>query len=533
LSGFLEPPQDVNAEQAVLGAMMLSVNALDAIAEIVQAEDFYKPVHQTVFETIVRLRGAGGVADARTVSAALAESGDLQRVGGVPYVHTLLEETPTAANGTYYARIVAERAASRRLVEAGMRIQQLGYRSGGLNGGGVDLGDAVDLAQQAIYDLAFRRDVGDFSVLGDLLQATLDDVEAAAESDGQMQGVPTGFKDLDRLLNGLTAGQLIIVAGRPGLGKSTVSMDFARHAAIHCKDASAIFSLEMSKIEMVMRLLSAEARVPLAALRSGQLSDTDWSRLATKMGEIGQAPIFLDDTPNMNLADIRAKARRLKQRHNLKLLIVDYLQLMSSPKNTASREQEVSELSRGLKLLAKEIECPVIGVSQLNRGPEQRQNKRPQLSDLRESGCMPASVRLQRADNGEEITLGELILSQIQPEVVAVDNRYRLVASRLTKTFPTGIKPVFRLRLQSGREVDATGNHRFLTIDGWVRLDELQPGVAVAVPRRLPAPTYVSSWDEDRLVLLAHLLGDGSIGPNGVKYATADPANKSAWRPPQ
>jgi replicative DNA helicase len=487
LSGFLEPPQDVNAEQAVLGAMMLSVNALDAIAEIVQAEDFYKPVHQTVFETIVRLRGAGGVADARTVSAALAESGDLQRVGGVPYVHTLLEETPTAANGTYYARIVAERAASRRLVEAGMRIQQLGYRSGGLNGGGVDLGDAVDLAQQAIYDL----------------------------------------------LNGLTAGQLIIVAGRPGLGKSTVSMDFARHAAIHCKDASAIFSLEMSKIEMVMRLLSAEARVPLAALRSGQLSDTDWSRLATKMGEIGQAPIFLDDTPNMNLADIRAKARRLKQRHNLKLLIVDYLQLMSSPKNTASREQEVSELSRGLKLLAKEIECPVIGVSQLNRGPEQRQNKRPQLSDLRESGCMPASVRLQRADNGEEITLGELILSQIQPEVVAVDNRYRLVASRLTKTFPTGIKPVFRLRLQSGREVDATGNHRFLTIDGWVRLDELQPGVAVAVPRRLPAPTYVSSWDEDRLVLLAHLLGDGSIGPNGVKYATADPANKSAWRPPQ
>jgi replicative DNA helicase len=274
---------------------------------------------------------------------------------------------------------------SRRLIEAGQRITQLGFRSAGLNGAGVDLSSAVELSQEAVFGIANRR-ADDFTALGDMLQPTLDDIEKAAGNGDDVMGVPTGFADLDRLLNGLHPGQLIIVAGRPGLGKSTASMDFARHAAIRHKQASAIFSLEMSRVEMVMRLLSAEARVPLHVLRSGQLTDDDWSRLAKRMAEIGEAPIFVDDTPAMNLADIRAKARRLKQRHDLKLLVVDYLQLMTSAKRTESRQQEVADLSRGLKLLAKEIECPVIAVSQLNRGPEQRTDKRPQMSDLRESG---------------------------------------------------------------------------------------------------------------------------------------------------
>jgi replicative DNA helicase len=381
------PPQDVNAEQAVLGAMLLSRESLDAIVEIVKGRDFYRPIHATIYDAAVTLREAGEPTDAVTVAAALAEAGNLERVGGVPYLHTLIEQVPTAANGTWYARIVAERATARRLVEAGARIQHLGYQSGGEAGGGVELADAVELAQQAIHDITARQ-AGDYERLGDMFQPTLDEVEMAAGAGDGLAGVPTGFKDLDRLLNGLHAGQLVIVAGRPGLGKSTAAMDFARNAAIRAKDAAAIFSLEMTKVEMVMRLLSAEARVPLHALRSGQLSDDDWSKLARRMAEIGEAPIFVDDTPNMNLAEIRAKARRLKQQHNLKLLVVDYLQLMSSPKRTESRQQEVSELSRGLKLLAKEIECPVIAVSQLNRGPEQRQNKTPQLSDLRESGSI-------------------------------------------------------------------------------------------------------------------------------------------------
>lgn len=381
------PPQDVEAEQSALGAMLLSRDALDAVAEILQSRDFYHPIHQTIFDAVNALRERGVPVDGTTVAAALAESGDLQRVGGVPYLHELIERVPTAANGPYYARIVADRAVARRLVEAGMRIMQLGYRSGGLSGGGVELSSAVDLSQRAVYDIT-ARGADDYMVLGDMLQPTLDDIEASAGSDGSAQGIPTGFADLDRLLNGLHPGQLIIVAGRPGLGKSTAAMDFVRNAALRAKEAAAFFSLEMSKIEMVMRLLSAEARVPLHVLRSGQLSDDDWSRLARRMAEIGEAPIFVDDTPAMGLADIRAKARRLKQRHNLKLLVVDYMQLMTSPKRTESRQQEVSDLSRGLKLLAKEIECPVVAVSQLNRGPENRPNKRPQMSDLRESGSI-------------------------------------------------------------------------------------------------------------------------------------------------
>lgn len=380
------PPQDVAAEQGVLGGMLLSKDAIADVVEILKVQDFYRPVHASIYDVILDLYGRGEPADALTVAAALADSGDLQRIGGVPYLHTLIESVPTAANAAYYARIVGERAILRRLVEAGTKIVQLGY---GANGnGGRDVDDIVDLAQQAIYDVTEKRVSEDFAALGDMLQPTLDEIEAVGAAGGMMTGVPTGFSDLDRLLNGLHPGQLIIVAGRPGLGKSTVSMDFARNAAIRANCASAIFSLEMSKIEMVMRLLSAEARVPLHVLRSGQLTDDDWSKLARRMGEISEAPIFVDDTPNMNLMEIRAKARRLKQRHNLKLLVIDYLQLMSSPKKTESRQQEVSELSRGLKLLAKEVECPVIAVSQLNRGPEQRTDKRPQLSDLRESGSI-------------------------------------------------------------------------------------------------------------------------------------------------
>jgi replicative DNA helicase len=380
------PPQDVAAEQCVLGGMLLSKDAIADVIEVLKAGDFYRPVHATIFDAVLDLYGRGEPADMITVAAALADSGELGRVGGAPYLHTLIASVPTAANAAYYARIVAERAVLRRLIEAGTRIVQLGY--GSAAGAGRDVDDLVDLAQQAVYDVTERRVSEDFAILSDLLQPTLDEIEAVGAQSGVMTGVPTGFTDLDRLLNGLHPGQLVIVAGRPGLGKSTAAMDFARATSVKHNFASAIFSLEMSKVEIVMRLLSAEARVPLHVLRSGQLSDDDWTKLARRMGEISEAPLFVDDTPNMNLMEIRAKARRLKQRHDLKLIIVDYLQLMTSPKRVESRQQEVAELSRGLKLLAKEVECPVVAVSQLNRGPEQRNDKRPQLSDLRESGSI-------------------------------------------------------------------------------------------------------------------------------------------------
>jgi replicative DNA helicase len=522
------PPQDVAAEQCVLGGMLLSKDAIADVVEILKPGDFYRPVHATIFDAVLDLYGRGEPADPITVAAALADTGDLGRVGGAPYLHTLIASVPTAANASYYARIVGERAVLRRLVEAGTRIVQLGY--GAASGAGRDVDDVVDLAQQAVYDVTERRVSEDFAVLADMLQPTLDEIEAVGAQGGVMTGVPTGFTDLDRLLNGLHAGQLVIVAGRPGLGKSTASMDFARNAAIRHNCASAIFSLEMSKVEIVMRLLSAEARVPLHVLRSGQLSDDDWTKLARRMGEISEAPLFVDDTPSMNLMEIRAKARRLKQRHDLKLIVVDYLQLMTSPKRTESRQQEVAELSRGLKLLAKEVECPVIAVSQLNRGPEQRTDKRPQLSDLRESGCLTADTRVIRADTNAEVTLGQLLSSGVRDVPVwALDESLRYTPRTMTHAFPSGRRDAFRLRLSSGKEIEATANHPFLTFEGWRPLGELTIGTRLATPRHIPPPLAVKPWVHEELVLLAHLLGDGSfVRRQPVRYASVDEQNLKA-----
>jgi replicative DNA helicase len=380
------PPQDLDAERAVLGGMLLSKDVINDVCEILTGADFYLPKHAAIFEAIVTLFGKGEPADSVMVLAALSDSGDLVRVGGAPYLHDLAEAVPTAANAPYYARIVHERAVLRRLVEVGTRITQLGY--GAAAGEGRELAEIVDLAQQSVYDITVDRKAGDFARLDEMLQPTLDEIEAAGSGTTQA-GTPTGFTDLDRLLNGFQAGQLVVVAGRPGSGKSTAAAgDFARHAAIRCGMPAAIFSLEMSKVELVTRWLSAESRVPLHTLRSGQLTDDDWAKLAKRMGEIGEAPLFVDDSPSMSLMEIRAKARRLKQRNNLKLIVVDYLQLMSTPKGSGSRQQDVADLSRGLKLLAKEVECPVVAVSQLNRDSEKRTDKTPQLSDLRESGSI-------------------------------------------------------------------------------------------------------------------------------------------------
>jgi replicative DNA helicase len=263
---------------------------------------------------------------------------------------------------------------------------QLGYGAAGGSGGDAD--DAVDRAQAAIYDVTERRTSEDYIRLEQLLQGTMDEIDAIATRGGASLGVPTGFAELDQITNGLHPSQMVIVAGRPASGKSTIGLDVARSCSIRNGMASVIFSLEMSKSEITMRLLSAEAKVPLHHMRSGHMSDDDWARLARRMGEVADAPLYIDDSPNLTMMEIRAKARRLKQRHDLRLVVVDYLQLMTSGKRVESRQQEVSEFSRSLKLLAKELDVPVIAISQLNRGPEQRTDKKPMLSDLRESGSL-------------------------------------------------------------------------------------------------------------------------------------------------
>ena len=908
------PPQDVAAEQSVLGAMMLSKDAIADVVEVLREGDFYRPAHATIYDAIITIYGKGDPADAVTVAAELTRVGEIGRIGGASYLHTLVSLVPTAANAGYYAAIVKERAILRRLVEAGTRIVQMGYAGEG------DVDDVVDRAQAEVYEVTERRSAEDYLPLRDLMDGALTEIEAIANRGGQMVGVPTGFADLDALTNGLHPGQLIIVAARPAIGKalaldtpiptptgwttmgeiqpgdevlddqgrptrvvavsetwsdrpcyrvtfsdgssivadeehewltetrasrksaqaaavgynryrnqrtfaevrttreiahtlrcptkdarlnhsivntrpldlpdadlpiapyvlgvwlgdgtsaaahftsadpeipmfieaegldvphlgnlryglrlrgtheipdrecevcgaffrpkaptvrtcgrtcggklpkdrgraadaacpdcggrttgvlrcracershgsfqallrslgvldnkhipsaylrgsevqrrallaglldtdgtvtsqgnvqltttsrrlarnayelivslgyrcsistkrvngrteasstafninfttfdevfrlprkallhkermagksaartgnrfitsvtpvpsvpvrciqvsndshlylagramvpthnSTLAVDIARSASIKNGLTSVIFSLEMGRNEILMRLLSAEAQIALHHMRSGNMSDNDWQKLATKMGVVSEAPLFIDDSPNLTMMEIRAKCRRLKQRHDLRLVVVDYMQLMTSGKKVESRQQEVSEFSRSLKLLAKELDVPVIAVSQLNRGPEQRTDKRPMLSDLRESGCLTASTRILRADIGSEVTIGELMESgeRLIP-VWSLDDSLRYVPKIMTHVFSTGRKEVFKLTTASGRVVELTANHPLLTYHGWRSLGELEPGDRIATPRHVPAPEVeFDMWSDDKVVAAA------------------------------
>lgn len=377
------PPQALEAEQSVIGSMLLSKDAIGDVGEILTGRDFYKPQNETLFNVIMDLYSKGEPADPITVSAELNRTGELQRVGGGAYLHTLIASVPTTANATYYARIVRERALLRGLVSAGTRIVQLGYAE---DGGEVD--SLLDAAQAEVHAVAEGRQGQDYISLQELSEGILGELEEIENNKGKLSGVPTGFSDLDRLTQGLHPGQMVIVAARPAMGKSTLALDFCRSSAIHNKIPAALFSLEMSRSEIAMRLLSAETGVWLSKMRSGEMTSQDWTAVTGRIAEVSSAPLFIDDSPNMSMMEIRSKCRRLKQQHNLGMVVLDYLQLMSSGKRVESRQQEVSEFSRSLKLLAKELEVPVIAVAQLNRGPEQRADHRPMLADLRESGSL-------------------------------------------------------------------------------------------------------------------------------------------------
>src|SRR5215831_2126752 len=791
------PPHDVAAEQCVLGGMLLSKDAISDVIEVIRPVDHYRPAHQLVHEAILDLYARGEPADPITVANELTRRGELPRIGGAPYLHTLIASVPTAANAGYYARIVRERAILRRLVEAGTRIVQLGYAGDG------DADELVDRAQAEVFSVTDRRIAEDYHSLSEIMPGALEEIEAIGAHGGGISGVPTGFADLDALTNGLHPGQMVVIAARPAVGKalaldtplptpagwttmgqvaagdlligadgkparvvaatgvmrgrpcyqvefsdgevivadeshrwltwtshaagfvppqvvstgqmaaalrspalggrsryavamprpldlpeadlpvppyalgaalagravasqavashamasravvgagawpnaqpagadgrippgylrasaaqrrellagllgvervagparielpnpaaaedvrelihslgfqstadsprairftdalpwryvvavrpvasvpvrcvhvdnadhlylagramipthnSALALDFARSATIRHQQPTVVFSLEMGRNEITMRLLSAEARVPLNVMRTGQMSDDDWTRLARRMSEVADAPLYIDDSPNMSLMEIRAKCRRLKQRHDLKLVIIDYLQLMSSARRVENRQQEVSEMSRSLKLLAKELDVPVVALSQLNRGPEQRQDKKPMLSDLRESGCLTGDTRILRADTGAEITLDELMSSAERDiPVWSLDERMRLAPRTLTHAFSSGIKEVFRVRLASGRELQATANHPFLTYGGWQPLGELTVGSRVAIPRTTPGPLHEQPMPEQEIIMLAHLLGDGSfVKRQPIRYASVDEENLAA-----
>lgn len=381
---FGQPLHDQDAEQCVLGGMLLTADAIADVIAILKAEQFAAPKHETIFRAILAVYGKGDPADPITVADELTKRGEINKVGGASYLHTLVQTVPTAANAEYYAEIVHEKAVLRALNKAGRDIAAMTQAQEG------ELAEICNRAQAAVYTATevSTPEEGDVAI-GDVMEGMLDEIEAIQNRKGEITGVPTGLTDLDSLTNGLQPGQMIVVAARPAMGKTTLALDFARCCSIKNNLPSQIFSLEMGRNEIVMRLLSAEAQVALHHMRSGTTTDDDWTRMARRMPEISAAPLFIDDSPNISLNYIRARARKRKAQSGLSMLIVDYIQLMESDSSRfENRQQEVSKISRGLKLLAKELEVPVIALSQLNRGPEQRQDKKPVISDLRESGAI-------------------------------------------------------------------------------------------------------------------------------------------------
>ena len=375
-------PHNLDAEQSTLGGMLLSQEAVAEVFEAVRSADFYSNRHEIIFNAIMQLFGRGEPTDVIAVTDELTKRGELVKAGGAEYLHSLASYVPTAANASYYAKIVAEKAVMRRLIEAGTRIAQSGYD----NLGEVD--ELVNKAQIEVFNVAGHMASDSYVGLNDSIEAAIHEIESAQRRGGELTGIPTGFTDLDAYTHGLHPGQLVIVAARPAVGKSTFALDLARTAAVKHNQPTIFFSLEMGRAEIAMRMLSAESSIYLQSMRKGTMSEADWSRLAAVRGRINDAPLYIDDSPNMTLVEIRAKCRRLAQQVDLKMVVIDYLQLLTSGKKVESRQQEVSEFSRALKLMAKELGIPVVALSQLNRQTEQSKDKKPEISHLRESGSL-------------------------------------------------------------------------------------------------------------------------------------------------
>jgi replicative DNA helicase len=488
------PPHSLEAEQSVLGALLIDTTTWDQVADVVVAEDFYRPDHRLIFQALAELVGAGRPGDVVTVSEQLERRGRLTDAGGLAYLGTLARDTPTAANARTYAQIVRERALLRRLIEAGREIASSVFRDDGLSAR-----ELVDRAEGLVFEIADQGARGrDGAVrVSNLLPALIDKIDEWHSHPDHLRGLATGFTDFDNKTGGLRPGDLVVVAGRPSMGKTTLAVNMAEFAAVSpdSKASVAIFSMEMPAEQLVTRMLSSIGHVPLTSIRTGRISDDDWVRITAATSQLSDARIFIDETPALTPTELRARARRIKREHGLDLVVVDYLQLMQVPGTKENRATEIAEISRGLKVLAKELAIPVIALSQLNRGVEQRTEKKPVMSDLRE--CVTGDTLVCLTD-GQRVPIQSLVGSA--PEVWALDETQHIRAARADKVWHVGRRPVFRVELASGRRIRATAQHRLLAAGGWTTVGELAPGDRLALARRIPAPAAARRWPEHRLI---------------------------------
>ena len=516
------PPHSEEAEQAVLGGLMLDRSAWDNVGDVVVADHFFRPDHALIFESIAALAGEAQPCDPVTVSEHLQRLGKLNDAGGLAYLGTLTRDTPGAANVRAYAEIVKERALLRELVSAGGEIASSVWEEEGESAR-----DLVERAERRIFAIAEGSSRGKGYVSArQALPALVDQIDDLYNNPNKPRGLPTGYIDFDSKTGGLRGGDLLIIAGRPSMGKTTLAINIAEHAALKegVRASVAIFSLEMPAEQILTRMLASVGSVHLGNIRSGKLSEDDWPRITGATKQLQDAKIFIDDTAALTPTELRARARRIKREHGLDLIVVDYLQLMSVPGTKENRATEISEISRGLKALAKEIHCPVIALSQLNRGVEQRENKRPVMSDLRE--CVAGDTLVCLTD-GRRVPIASLVGQT--PDVWALDDEQRPVSAKAEIVWSTGIKPVFDLNLASGRRIRATRDHRVLTGTGWKGVGDCGHGDRVALVRSVPEVASPVAWPEHWLVLLGHLVGDGSyLKHQPLRYTTSSEFNSSA-----
>ena len=517
------PPHSVEAEQAVLGGLLLSNASWDRIGDVITESDFYRADHRVLWRTITRLVEENKPADVLTVSEALKVSGEIQDVGGLAYLHQLASSTPSAANIRRYAEIVRERAIMRKLAEVGTAIADSAYSPQGREALAL-----LDEAETKILEIGETggRSSESFAKMSSVLADVMSRLDELHRNPASVTGKATGYTDLDEMTTGLQDGDLIIIAGRPSMGKSSLALNIAEHIGLELKLPVLLFSMEMGGSQLALRLLGSVGKVDAQKLRTGRLDTGDWDRLGIALGKLNEAPILIDETAALNSLELRARARRKWREYGgLGLIVVDYIQLMQAKDSgNENRATELSEISRGLKAMAKELQCPVIALSQLNRSLEQRPNKRPVMSDLRE--CVTGETLVMLAD-GRRLPIRDLVGTE--PEVLAVTEQGKIVKAASDCIWSAGVKPVFKVSFASGRTIRATAKHRLFGANGWVKVNELQPGARLALSRHVPDPKTGKRWTDAELTLLGQLVGDGSfLSGKPMRYSTASEANSEA-----
>jgi replicative DNA helicase len=514
------PPHSLEAEQSVLGGILLSDRAMYGlvIEEGLKPEDFYRERHRTIYEAMLALYRESEPIDVLTVSEHLRTAGKLEEAGGKAAIDELTGGVPGLGGIRRYAQIVREHALMRRLLSTTYEIQAsvLNHQA--------PPRELVEQAERAMLEVAHDDRQKDFRSIEEILDDELKKMERLSREHTSLTGTPSGFRDLDEITGGFQRGNLIIIAARPSMGKSALVTNIAENASIEHGQPVALFSLEMSETELAQRFVASQARIKGDELRKGRVADQKWPKILEASARLAAAPLYVDDSSDVGILEIRAKARRLHQQSRLGLIIVDYLQLLRPDGRVESRVEQVGQMSRGLKILARELDVPVIALSQLSRAVESRTDKRPILSDLRE--CVVGKTLVTLAD-GRRRPIADLVGST--PEVVAIDDGDRVVRARSDKVWRVGLRRVLRMRLASGRALTATPEHRVRTGAGWRTMGRLVVGDRVAVARRLPEPAQPQRWPEDRVLLLGHLIGGGSyLVHRPLRHTTASEHNSAA-----